>query len=167
MKYDELIEKLNRINWFSKVGQFDGDERKTAIPSLAAWDSVEFSPELDKSIIRIVSNMDWLPTTRDQENPINGDALRKSLSSVKDGKKLVMDAYKLAMRSLREFDKEKFKSGSNDFSEAAKGAALYCVRMAAMEALISKPGFWTELFDSYSEGYWPCGILNDGTVVIY
>ena len=167
MKYDELIDQLNTINWFSKVGQFDGGERKIAIPDLTAWDSPEFSPNLDKNIAYIASNMDWLPTTRDQDDLINGDALKKALHSVPDGKNLVMSAYKLALKSLREFDKEKFKSGPNDFSEAAKGAALYCVRMTAMESLIGKPGFWSELFNFYSEGYWPCGMLDDGVLVIY
>jgi hypothetical protein len=78
-----------------------------------------------------------------------------------------MEAYKLAMKSLREFEKERLKSGPNDFSEVAKGAALYCVRMAAMESLTDKPGFWTELMYFYSEGYWPCGLLGDGALVVY
>lgn len=167
MKYSELIEKLNKINWFSKIGHFDGDERRVAIPNLKAWDNGEFQPEIDKDVARIAANMNWLPSSRDQEDPINGDALKVALQSVPDGKKLVMDAYKLAMKSLREFDQERLKSGANNFSEAAKGSALFCVRMAAMEALTEKPGFWTELINSYAEGYWPCGLLGDGTLVVY
>ncbi|MGY0218748.1 hypothetical protein ACWJJH_15385 [Endozoicomonadaceae bacterium StTr2] len=167
MKYSELIERLDTINWFSNIGQFDSDESKIAIPNLKAWDSSEFPSDLDKNVARIAASMDWLPSSKDQADPINVDALKIALQAVPDGKKLVLDAYKLAMKSLREFDKERLQSGPNDFSEAAKGAALYCVRMAAMESLTDKSGFWTDLIDSYAEGYWPCGLLSDGTVVVY
>ncbi|SJN58283.1 hypothetical protein VR7878_02755 [Vibrio ruber DSM 16370] len=168
MTYDELIEKLMNMNWFSNVGQFSRvDESKISLPNFSAWDSATFSPDLDEKLASIAANMDWLPTTRDQIDPVNGNKLKNELKNIPNGKEMVMDAYKLAMKSLRNFDKSKFKSGSNDFSEAAKGSALYCVRMAAIESLICQPGFWSELLDLYSDGYWPCGVLHNKIIVVY
>ena len=167
MNYKELINRLNTIDWFSKLGQFDGGKKAVPIPNLKPWDNKEFSPKLDINIRKIASDMDWLPSTKEQEDPINGDKLKTLLQDVPNGKTQVMEAYKVAMKSLRGFETEKLKSGSNDFSQVAKGAALYGVRMAAMESLVGKLGFWSEMIDYYSQGYWPCGLLSDGRVVVY
>ncbi len=78
-----------------------------------------------------------------------------------------MAACKMAMKSLHNIDSAGLKSGPNDFTEAAKGAALYCIRMSAIEVVLGKPGFWSELFHHYADGFWPCGILNNGVIVIY
>jgi hypothetical protein len=167
MKINKFIRVLSAVNWFSKVGEFEEKQGMISIPNLEAWDSSEFRPGLDKKLAKIAAEMDWLPTTRDQIDPIYGDKLKLGLRAIPEGSKQVLMAYKLAMSSLRNIDKRSFISGPNDFTEAAKGAALYAVRMAAIESLMDKPGFWTDIFNCYSKGYWPCGLINSRIVVVY
>ena len=167
MKYSELMKILDNINWFTFVGNYKSEGNKIAIHSLEAWDSAIFPSDMDDKLTRCASLMNWLPTSWEEVDPIYGHALLDSAHIVPDNKKLVMAAYKKAMKSLREFNKTQFKSGRNDFSLAAKGAALYCVKMTAIESLAGKPGLWTEIFKLYIDGYWPCGLMPNGELVVY
>ena len=165
MNYNTFIKKLKDIEWFINIGKYEDSSNAVSNSSLDAWDSDKFNDGINPNYAFIAANMDWLPTTRDQINPINSDILDAEFINVLNGKKLVMAAYKIALKSLRSFNKEKFKSGPNNFSESAKGAALYCIRMAAKECLLDKPGFWTNLFSIYVKGHWPCGLINNKIVV--
>ncbi len=166
MKYEELIEKLDSISWFSNVGGFNAIGGQISIPSLEAWGGGANS-QIAVGMSHVIDSMEWLPTSNDQEDPIFGNMLKNSFPSVVGGKELNMAAYKLALKSLRGAEYSSFKAGVNDFSEAAKGGALYCVRMTVMEILLSKEAFWTELFKLYCAGHWPCGIMRDGRLVVF
>ncbi|NHZ45053.1 hypothetical protein [Massilia aquatica] len=82
-------------------------------------------------------------------------------------KPVILDVCKQAWASLRFAESMKLRSGPNDFTQAAIGAALYRVRMAALEVMADKAGFWCTLLRLYRHGYWPCGVLPDKTIVVY
>lgn len=138
------------------------------ISGLAAWDSPVFPASTDTRHAEIAADMDWLPTNLDQDDPFNGNLLLDALQDAgAQTQALVMDVYKQTMKSLRTMNTSKLISGANDFSEAARGSALYCSRMAAIEAAIGKPAIWCTLLEIYVAGHWPCGRLPDGDIVIY
>ncbi len=78
-----------------------------------------------------------------------------------------MQQYKLALQSLRAVPDKPLCLGRNDFTPAAIGAALYCVRMTSLEILAGHHGFWCEALELYRQGHWPCGRLPDGKLVVY
>lgn len=168
MNINEMISEIKKAKWFSEVGSYPGGGGKRPIRSLAAWDSNVFAEGIDAHHAEIAAQMDWLPTTRDQSDPFHGESLRNELQEAgPEAKAKVMEAYKQAMKSLGTVEASKLASGQNNFSEAATGAALYCSRMAAMEVVTGKPAIWCDLFEVYCAGYWPCGILPSGDVVVY
>jgi len=80
------------------------------------------------------------------------------------------DVYKNALTTLRKFQgAPALKAGPHDFTEAARGAALFAVRRAAFEILLAEPSerrFWCRLISVYQVGHWPCGILPNKQVVV-
>ncbi|QWP78950.1 hypothetical protein J5226_11410 [Lysobacter sp. K5869] len=168
MNIEEIALKISAIRWFSNSGSFPGKAGMQPIGDLAAWDSSVFAAGIDTRHAKIAADMDWLPTNRDQDDPFNGnlllDALRDADPQIQS---LVMDIYKQTMESLRVMKASKLTSGANDFSEAARGSALYCSRMATIEAATGKPATWCDLLEIYSAGYWPCGLLPNGDIVVY
>lgn len=168
MNIENLVSKLARAKWFSANGTFSESGGKSPIRSLAAWDSSVFAESIDAYHAAIAAKMDWLPTSKDQVDPFYGDELRNKLHERgAEASAEVMKFYKQVMKSVRNIDGSKLVSGPNDFSEAAVGAALYCARMTAIEVVIGKPGVWGEIFDLYCAGYWPCGRLPDGAIIVY
>lgn len=78
-----------------------------------------------------------------------------------------MRQYKLALQSLRAVPDKDRCSGRNDFTPAAIGAALYCVRMASLEILAGHRSFWREALELYRQDHWHCRRLSNGTLVVY
>lgn len=168
MKIDDVKTIVINANWFSSLGLYPAQQGKVRINDLHAWDSNAFSASVDPEHARISEMMDWLPTTKDQEDPIYGTFLLDEFKKVTPESRLqVMDLYKEALKSLRHVSREKLVSGSNDFTEAAIGAALYCSRMAAIEVAIGKQEIWCHLLGLYGEGHWPCGRMPNGDIVVY
>lgn len=112
--------------------------------------------------------MDWLPSSRDQPDPVHGESLMRLLKAGEISyHQEVMTNYKLALHALRAVPDRSICSGPHDFTPAAIGAALYCVRMASLEMLAGRSGFWLAALEIYRAGHWPCGLLPDGTLVVY
>ena len=156
------------VNWFSQVGTYPGGAGRQAIQSLLAWDAEHVGAQVDARHAEIAVHMDWLPTGYDQDDPFLGGLLTQKLKGAgSTNQTQVMDACKQAMRALRQLDASGLVSGPHDYSQAARGAALYAVRMAAIETVLSMPGIWSQLLSLYLMGYWPCGRLPNGDVVVY
>lgn len=168
MSIDEIVSKIASAKWFSQVGLFPAREGMQPIRNLAAWDRDTFAADTDAYHAGIAAQMDWLPTTRDQVDPFYGETLRSALVQAgPEAREKVMEVSKQVMKSLRAMENSKLTSGPNDFSEAAIGGAIYCSRMAAMEAVIGNPAVWNDLLELYSSGFWPCGRLPSGDIVVY
>jgi len=168
MTIDDIKVEIEQANWFSRLGSYSAPKGHLALRDLHAWNNAEFDSSVDERSAAIASEMDWLPSSRDQDDPIHGEELMKYLEGAGiNFKAVTLDLYKLSLKSLRTVDGMKICSGPNDFSQAAIGAALYCVRMAALEVMADKVGFWCALLKLYGKGYWPCGVLPDKTLVVY
>ncbi|MDD1796368.1 hypothetical protein LRP50_24925 [Enterovibrio sp. ZSDZ42] len=167
MTYEELLTNIDNTSWFTNSGSYRSSGNTIGIPSLSAWNDTIFEESLRAEMKKIASSMDWFPSSRDQKDPFHGQELTKRVAAVEGGKTKVMAAYKVASKKLSNYDKTKFVSGPHDYSITAKSAALYCVRMAAMECLSNNQGVWVEVFKVYSQGYWPCGLLPDNKLVVY
>ncbi|WP_133858909.1 hypothetical protein [Comamonas sp. JUb58] len=168
MNIDSLIFKIAEANWFSAVGAFGCKKGMQSITSLAAWDSDIFSGNLNTSDAIIAAQMDWLPSSKDQVDPFYGNLLIEKWGEVKlNFENNIMEIYRKTLHSLRMANNSKLTSGPHNYFEVAKGSALYCSRMAAIEIAIDHPSIWNELINLYIEGYWPCGLLPNGDVVVY
>jgi hypothetical protein len=78
-----------------------------------------------------------------------------------------MDAARVTYASmLPAHEPPQLKIGPVDFSNAARGAAVYAMRMAASEIVTEREGFWTALVPLYAEGFWPYGRLSSGDVAV-
>jgi len=168
MRLNELRQLLENATWFASVGKYIPEHGQVAIPHLSAWDSNQFTPDLDKKLADVAAEMDWLPSSHSQPDPIHAKRLAEQLLA--EGipfKEEVMASYKVALRSLHGVADNRLCSGPNNFTGAAVGAASYCARMATMEAIAGAPGFWHAALVIYSRGNWPCGLLSDGTLVVY
>lgn len=168
MKINEVKEMVKYANWFALLGSYQAQQGRLSISHLHAWDFDVFDASIDSKHMYIAENMDWLPTTRDQEDPIYGVDLIQAFKSFEpEVRAQVMDVYREAMKSLRNIHSIHLVSGSNNFTDAAIGAACYCSKMAAIETVIDKQGVWCDLLYFYNHGYWPCGVMPNGGIVIY
>lgn len=140
MNTNELIQDIEKIDWLSN------------------------SSHISK-VLKSEQSWDWLPTSRDQEDPFNdcektsdNDEVRKEVNKV----------YKATLRSLRKigYQQPQLIDGPHNYTESFKGAALFACRRAAKEYLIGANGKWTEILTLYKNGYWPCGLKTDGEIVV-
>lgn len=168
MTIDDIKFEIERAKWFSQLGSYDAPAGHVTLPDLNAWNNTAFESSASKRNSTIASEMDWLPSSRDQDDPIHGKKLVRHLEEAGvNFKPITLDLHKLALKSLRTVNGMKISSGPNDFSQAAIGAALYCVRLAALEVMANQSGFWCSLLKIYGDGYWPCGVLPDNSLVVY
>ncbi len=127
-------------------------------------------PSGDDNLERIADEMDWLPSSNDQDDPIHGRSLEyraEQLGMQQEYALKSLDIYKRALASLRGFNGHPaLKVGPHDFAEAARGAAVFASRRAAYEVLLGNCGLWCSIMIQYGVGHWPCGILPDNIVVV-
>lgn len=114
----------------------------------------------------------WLPTSMDQKDPIHGNDLRVFIDE--NGKKAARKqsefrAVKAAVISMRSIDRKfvRLVNGPHDLNIAAQSAAQFAARMAAREIVAEKIGFWCRAVEHYSVGYWPCGLTEEGKLIVY
>ncbi len=165
---EDLVEAIETAKWFHRLGTFESRPGFIGIPDLKPWGLPE-SLDSDQPN-SLADTMSWLPTSRDQDDPLFG---KQHLNQLK---KLGMDEiaksdglriYSAALKSLRKVDKPALlEVGPHNFTEAAKGAALYASRRAVYEILIGESQKWCEIVSLFKCGYWPCGILPNKTVVV-
>lgn len=168
MNLDDINSEIEHAKWFSLLGSYVASEGYLALRNLHAWDKTTFTSNFNKKDAQIASEMDWLPSSKEEDDPIHGHRLTEFLEENDvQFKPIILDIHKRALTSLRSVESMKLRSGPNNFTQAALGAALYCVRMAVLEVMADKVGFWCALLRLYGNGYWPCGILLDKTVLVY
>jgi hypothetical protein len=111
-----------------------------------------------------------LPSSREQDDPIHGRSLEELAEQFGKNEEIAqrsLEIYKLTISALGRFKgNPALKAGPHDFTEVAKGAALFACRRATYEILLGKSGFWCRLMKVYHSGHWPCGILTGGQVVV-
>ena len=133
---------LGSVNWFGAVGSYRARSGQLALADLQAWAGSGLAGDTQIQPSTIASSMAWLPSSRDQRDPIHGASLVQLLKqNGAPWQQQVMQQYKLALQSLRAVPDKTLCSGRNDFTPAAIGAALYCVRMASLEILAGRRGF--------------------------
>ncbi len=169
MTIDELKQQINEAKWFANLGHFREEEGKIAIRTLAAWRSE--ATVADEYHERVAERMRWLPSQSSDEDPIHGSSLKDLAKKNGTGPELTkhsLEAYKLTLASLRPVPPHPLlKIGPHDFNPPARNAAAYAARMAASEIVTERQGFWCSMFKLFSEGYFPCGIMPDGQVVVF
>ncbi len=149
MTLEELSAIVRRAAWFSCVGEFcerDGALPLAAVASSDAWD--------------------WLPTSRDQADPVHGVTLIELTE--REGKATArleaeMAIFKEVLASMRPVcdPHPRLIDGPHNFTRAAKGGAQYAARMAAREIVAGRPDFWCGVMREYGQGFWPCGLSKD------
>jgi hypothetical protein len=155
MTAEELQRLLTDATWFSRFG----GPAATILSVEALYDEN-------------ATWWDWLPTAREQPDPVHGDAFVKVAADMglhEQRRAAELGAARRTLRSLRPVAEHVhgLGKGPHDLTVAAKGAAVYAARMAAREITVERPGFWCEAVRLYHEGYWPCGRDGAGSVVVY
>ena len=150
---------LQSARWFSRVGTFQGSANAMAVRDLVDWEPNE-------------SDWEWLPTSHDQPDPVHGDRFKRLANQggrEEERRRVGLDAYRAALASMRRLQTSPagLVIGPHDYFPAAKVAAAYAARGAAMECLLGGEQFWCELIPLYVEGYWPCGIDTQRRLFVY
>ncbi len=140
MNNSDFIQAIEKIEWLSKADHIS-------------------------SVLNTTYSWEWLPSSRDQNNPFPIGIPDEDKELVK---MLASKSYKAALISLRKVGSENplLLDSPHDYTEAFKGAALYCVRLAAKEYASGQKGKWSEILEIYRKGKWPCGIQEGGEWVI-
>ncbi len=167
MTLDELIALIKETDWFSRLGDPDVENVYIRISTLAPWAN---EPTGDEELERTADQMEWLPSSRDQDDPIRGRSLEQRaevLGKKEEFSRQSLEIYKTTLATLRKFQGHPaLKVGPHDFTEAARGAALFAARRSAYEVLVGQPDFWCRLMNIYHAGHWPCGILPNKQIVV-
>ncbi|WP_349281053.1 hypothetical protein [Polaromonas hydrogenivorans] len=155
MTINELEDTITSANWFSHLGEFRS--RADTVSLVSITDDERW---------------DWLPTSRDQEDPIHGDGLRVLIDQNGKGaerREAELRALKAALKSIRSIETRvaRLVEGPHDYNIAAQSAAQFAARMAAREIIAEKCGFWCSVVKLYSSGFWPCGLTEEGKLIIY
>ena len=168
MTIEHIHQLVEKATWFTALGTFQQQPGRLAIRHLLAWDESIFEPSIDGHHADIANAMNWLPSSRDQADPFYANQLRLEFQQQEaEVRSYVMQIYKAAMSGLRHVGHPLLHTHKHHFVEAAKGAALYAVRMAAIETACGRPGVWTELLQLYVEGHWPCGVMPTGEIIVF
>jgi hypothetical protein len=112
------------------------------------------------------NDWEWLPSSRDQDNPFALPSRSIEKVDILRDKEFEREAIRTTMESIRSIQAtdKKLNDGPHNFKETFKGAAIYCVRFAAKEIVQGKPGKWVEIFQQYEQGMWPCGFYKNGDI---
>lgn len=151
----QLLECVRNAAWFTQLGQF------TATANAIPLD------QLQSNIVWV-----WLPSSRDERDPVHSETqlnLAKQLGRDDERKRAELDAAMATIQSLRMIDDRhpRLVDGPHDFTVAAKNAAQFAARMAAREIVVGQCGFWCDAVEIYQQGHWPCGLANDGALIVY
>jgi hypothetical protein len=169
---EELKERIRMTDWFSRIGQRDFAGRSDFIhlPSLEEWRNITGILPDEPVPILFEAGMTRLPTGRDEEDPIHRNTMKeraKALGKEKEFSREAMDVYKTTLNALSPFQGHQLLVvGPHDFTEGARGAALYAARQATYETLLGEPGFWCRAIDVFHSGHWPFGLMPDGRIVV-
>jgi hypothetical protein len=179
MTLADLYKLVETAQWFSRLGGGVATSEVVAVTDHEAWrryfsasTGAEFMLPHDEAALtnQVLGRMTWLPTTATQEDPIHGDRL--SVTAAERGETANLRAARLQvtrflLKSLRPVEKPPLlQVGPTNLEGAARGAAQYAFRQAAVEVLLQCEGFWCSVAQIYHIGNWPMGRLPDGRLVI-
>ena len=141
MTIDDLHSLIDTARWFTRLG--------------AAPDGCLLASSTDR--------WNWLPTSRDQPDPLHIPSLEPVDTTIE------LDAVKRSMASLRAVPDSvpQVIDGPHNYTNAATGAVHFAVHMAAREITLRHPDPWCEIVRLYNAGAWPCGLADDGGVVVW
>jgi len=166
MDLEEISSLIATTKWFSRLGDVDVDPSFVRIPNLKPWATDETQ---DAVFEKIADEMEWLPSSREEVDPVHKGALQKRAEAVGKRQEIsaqALEAYKKTLAALRTSPEAALRIGPHDFTGAARGAALYAVYQAAYEVALEQPDFWCRILKVYQSGHWPCGLLPDGRIVV-
>lgn len=172
MTLDDLRSLILTTSWFSRVGEpdYEGQTDYVRLSNMDDWKNVTGLLPNEPVPQMIEEGMDWLPTQRDQDDPIHGRSLEQraeTLGKKQEFAQQSLEVYKTTRAALRKYEGHPaLKVGPHDFTETARGAAIFAVRRAAYEILLGEPGFWCRVMEIYFAGHWPCGILPNKQIVV-
>ena len=167
MNLESLRELLKNAAWFQQLGEFRGKPGMLAIRDLEPWRTDDVG---DSEEERVAASMEWLPSKVEMPDPFHGVSIREladEQSKADALRKVSLEMYSAALTSLRSVTPHPLlKVGPHDFFRAARGAGAYAAKGAAGEVFLDQVGIWCSLLELFCEGFWPCGRLPDGTIVV-
>jgi hypothetical protein len=129
--------------WFARCGQFAGERDAVPLSAVASADT-----------------WNWLPTAREEADPVYGQALVAEAEAARRAAELSAARWVLAgLRGVPE-SVPALVDGPHDFTPAARGGAQFAAPMAAREAVVGRLGFWWRVVRLFAAGYWPCGLVR-------
>jgi hypothetical protein len=145
---------ITTAQWFSRCGQF------VAQPGAVPREEVESCDDWD-----------WLPTVRDQIDPIHHNTLAEAATAMgidAQRREAELAAAKSCLASLRAVPDSLpvFVHGPHDSTNAAKGGAQFASRMAAREIIVGRVDFWCRTLRLYNAGFWPCGFFTENKQLV-
>ena len=166
---DDLKTQIMGAAWFTRLGQFPGEPGTVALPNLNAWAADALDNPLNLSLVS--ENMIWLPSSRDQADPIHGNTLRgeaKRLAREQDLRQGTLEVYRVTLSSLRRIHSKHplLQVGPDNYAPVAEGAALFAAWQAAAEIIVGMQSFYCSLIPLYAAGYWPCGITRRKELIV-
>jgi hypothetical protein len=122
-------------------------------------------------VLNTVEFWDWLPTSRDQLDPIHGNNMKERANEFvgdSERRKIEMSVAHAAIKSMQNVPSNfaPLIIGSDNYIESAKAAAVFAARMASREVVLNEPGFWCNVIHEYSKGFWPCGVGEKGELIV-
>lgn len=176
MTFRELEDQIATIPWFSKIGEPLADSETLMLrflsdPPSRDWDSSAMALYQHEPFREVSLDWDWLPTSRDDRDPVHGDSLlqrAKELGCDTERRTAEMAASQVVLNGLRSLPRPhpKLRIGRNNLTESARGGAMFAVRMAVRELITDSNGFWCSVIPVYVSGRWPCGITTGGKLVV-
>ena len=156
---EDLRQRIEEADWFTSLGTCPEAENIFVISTLQ---ELRVSPEA----------WDWLPTDNGMSDPVHMPSLAdiaKQQGVYSDYLRLTTEYYKLTLVSLRKMDENNplFRVGPVNNAPAARGGALYALRMAVGEIVLGRQGFWCSLLSYYFNGCRPCGLTESRKLVIF
>lgn len=154
MSLDTLKTQIASAAWFSRCGQFPGEPDAVPLAAVSGAD-----------------DWNWLPTSREQPDPIHGDRLVVELDRAgnqESRRAAELEITKVVLTSMRSIPDKlpALVDGPHDFTLAAKAGAAFAARMAIRELMVGHPAMWCRVIQLYVAGYWPCGWSTDKRVLV-
>lgn len=154
MSLDTLKSQIANAAWFARCGQFRGEPHAVSPATVSGTD-----------------DWDWLPTSREQEDPIHGDRLVAQLDGAgrqQARRASELEVAKCVLAALHSVPDglPALADGPNDFTTAAKSGAVFAARMAVRELMVGHPVTWCHVMQLFVAGYWPCGWSEKNGVLV-
>ena len=180
MELTNLETQIASASWFRNLGAFRAQDRFFGIHDQQAWREYAEVGTASELAVRapathaggdldILAQMDWLPSSQSDPDPFHGDRLRQVDA---EGNAELLHGHrarfsKLVMPAVRDVTGVGWlQVGPVNFTEVARQALIFAVRMAVTEILCRRPGVWCQCVGVYVGGNWACGRLPDNRIVV-